>query len=74
MNSIGCRYLGDIPVKAELISHPEERYSASGVPRREISMDEASLVTEMGTSLLCSLASISPKKDVSKECNYEEGR
>jgi len=43
----------DIPVKAELISHPEERYSASGVPRREMSMDEASRVTEMGTSLLC---------------------
>ena len=35
-------------------------------------MDEASLVTEMGTSLLCSLASISPKKEVSKKCNYEE--
>ena len=69
----------DIPVKAELISQPEERYSASGVPRDEVSMLEASLVTEVGTSLLCPLASISLmtyRKSVNtkkERKSYEEG-
>jgi hypothetical protein len=69
----------DIPVKAVSISHPEERYSASGVPRDEVSMLEASLVTELGTSLLCPLASISMKtyrKSVvtkKERKGYEEG-
>jgi hypothetical protein len=43
----------DIRVKLEVISHPEERYSASGVPRDDVSMEVASRVTELGTSLLC---------------------
>jgi hypothetical protein len=57
---------GDIPVKAELISHPEERYSASGVPSRVVSMEEASRVTVIGTSLLCPLAIVSIKKVILK--------
>jgi hypothetical protein len=39
----------DSPVKLEAISHPEERYSASGVPRAEVSILSASLVTAPGT-------------------------
>jgi hypothetical protein len=65
---------GHIPVKAVSISHPEERYSASGVPRDEVSMLEASRVTEVGTSLLCPLASISINEDITQKWEYVRGK
>lgn len=42
----------DVRVKLESIAHPDERYSASGVPRAEVSILSASLVTALGTSFL----------------------
>lgn len=46
-------------MKLDSISHPEERYSASGVPKVEVSIEEASRVTEVGTSALYFISHVS---------------